>query len=92
MERSLVVRVRNEPQHRLEQGLGGVLGGRAGSDTARLEHNAKDRVSEGKFSLLGFRAYQRDYLRPDVVQLGGRHLPFALGLAGHPIEALDLVG
>ena len=29
------------------------------------------------FSLLGFRAYQRDYLGPDVVQLGGGHLPFA---------------
>jgi hypothetical protein len=37
-------------------------------------------------------AYQRDYLGPDIVQFGGGHLPFALGLSGYPIEALDLAG
>jgi hypothetical protein len=44
------------------------------------------------FSLAGFRAYQRDDLGPGVLQFGSGHLPFALGFAGDPIEALDLVG
>jgi len=59
---------------------------------AQIAGSGRGQTSRCPPSLLGFRAHQCDYLGPDIVQLGGGHLPFALGLAGHPIEALDLVG
>ncbi len=59
---------------------------------AQIAGSGRGLTSRCPPSLLGFRAHQCDYLGPDIVQLGGGNLPFALGLAGHPIEALDLVG